>query len=124
MARRALFTAVLAFACAVSIAAARHPAGADEAPVRSFALHFANGRIQGPDTIRVGQGDSVALHLTADEPLSAHLHGYDIELHAAPGAPARAAFEARASGRFPVTRHGGASGGREKTLFYFEVLPR
>jgi hypothetical protein len=71
--------------------------------------------------IRVRQGDDVVLRWTTDRPISIHLHGYDIEKEVKPGPPTTMWFVARATGRFPITRHGP---GEETTLAYLEVHPR
>jgi hypothetical protein len=71
--------------------------------------------------IRVGQGDEVILRWTTDRAVAVHLHGYDIEKALAPGTPATMWFVARATGRFPITRHHGPD---EVTLGYLEVHPR
>jgi hypothetical protein len=78
--------------------------------------------------IRVKQGDAVRLRWTTDRPIVVHLHGYDIERKVVPGAVAEMAFEARATGRFPVEEHkpdakGGHSHG-EAPLVRIEVRPR
>jgi hypothetical protein len=78
--------------------------------------------------VRVKQGDRVRLRWTTDRPIVLHLHGYDIEKKVAPGAVAEMAFEARATGRFPVEEHkpdakGGHSHG-EAALVRIEVRPR
>jgi hypothetical protein len=58
----------------------------------------------------VKQDDSVTIMVTADEPVAFHLHGYDIERTAEPGAPATLEFTADATGSFPFTIHVGAGG--------------
>jgi FtsP/CotA-like multicopper oxidase with cupredoxin domain len=73
--------------------------------------------------IRVQQGDAVTLRWTSDQPLTLHLHGYDIEQRVAPGKAATMTFTARATGRFSIEVHGGQAG-REATLGYLEVHPR
>jgi hypothetical protein len=96
----------------------------------TFDLKVAHGRV--PDTvrlIRVRQGDVVRLRWSTDQPLTLHLHGYDIEKHVEPGAITDLTFAASATGRFPVHVH--AQGGRpdghtheEKPLVNIEVYPR
>lgn len=71
--------------------------------------------------IRVGQGDEVILRWTTDEAVGVHLHGYDIEKALEPGTASTMWFVARATGRFPITRHHGPD---EVTLAYLEVHPR
>ena len=85
-------------------------------------------------TIRVQLGDDVTLRWTTNHELTVHLHGYDIEKKIKPGETAIMTFNARASGRFPITVHspgGGGAGaaapgreGKEAVLGYLEVLPR
>jgi len=92
----------------------------------TFDLTVAHGRV--PDTmrlIRVKQGDVVRLRWSADQPVTLHLHGYDIEKHVEPGTT----FTAYATGRFPVHVH--AQGARidgpaheEEPLVNIEVYPR
>src|SRR4029077_4158569 len=78
--------------------------------------------------IRVSQGDVVKLRWSTDQPLTLHLHGYDIEQHVEPGATTDLTFAASATGRFPVHVH--AQGGRpdghtheEEPLVNIEVYP-
>lgn len=58
---------------------------------------------------------------TSDWMVTLRLHGYDIDITAAPGAPQRMAFSAHATSRFSVEIHGG---GRDRTLIHVEVHPR
>jgi hypothetical protein len=96
----------------------------------TFDLTVAHGRV--PDTmrlIRVKQGDVVRLRWSADQPVTLHLHGYDIEKHVEPGTTTDLTFTAYATGRFPVHVH--AQGARidgpaheEEPLVNIEVYPR
>ena len=80
----------------------RYPQGAEV----TFDLKIENGKVaQNMRLIRVKQGDAVRLRWTTDRPSLLHLHGYDIEKKVEPGAVAEMAFEARATGRFPVEEH-------------------
>ena len=94
-----------------------------------FDLKIEKGRVaQNMRLIRVKQGDAVRLRWTTDRPIVLHLHGYDIETKVEPGTVAEMAFEARATGRFPVEEHtpnvkGGHSHG-ETALVRVEVRPR
>ena len=118
---------VLGLAAGFAVAAA---GGGLIAAERKIAI--AKGRVaKGDRTIRLAQGDEVVLGFTADEPLELHLHGYDIKLKVEPGATGWLRFEAKASGRFPVTVHGGhgeaklhGRKSRERALLYIEVHPR
>src|SRR5260370_31286454 len=96
----------------------------------TFDLKVAHGRV--PDTmrlIRVRQGDVVRLRWRTDQPLTLHLHGYDIEKHIESGATSELTFTAYATGRFPVYVHaqGARAGGHaheEEPLVNVEVYPR
>jgi hypothetical protein len=90
--------------------------------VRRFDIALENGQLTGgPRVVRVLRGDQVEILWTSDRVVMLHLHGYDIEISAAPGAPERMTFSAHATGRFPVEIHGG---GRDRTLIHVEVHPR
>ena len=124
-----------------------------ESRTHSFELSIVDREVaHEEDTIRVTQGERVELRWTTDEATSIHLHGYDIEVSLKPNRPFTMAFDADASGRFPITSHGfegrsesgpshehdehehgehehgdraqQPSDGGEKTLLYFEVHPR
>jgi hypothetical protein len=75
----------------------------------SFELEIRDGSlVQGEQVLQVKQDDMVTMVVTADEPVSFHLHGYDIEKGAKPGEPATLKFTADATGSFPFTMHVGA----------------
>jgi hypothetical protein len=77
------------------------------------------------EAIRITEGDVIELRWTSDEPVSLHLHGYDVELHVRPDEPAVMVIEAYATGRFPITSHGWGKGGHgHDELTYLEVYPR
>jgi hypothetical protein len=77
------------------------------------------------DTITITEGDLVELRWTSDEQVELHLHGYDLELTVLPNEPSVIAFEAFASGRFPITSHGWGKGGHSHdALTYLEVHPK
>jgi hypothetical protein len=79
--------------------------------------------VAGPSVVRVPQGTELELRWTVDRPMALHLHGYDIEIEAAPGAPAAMRLTARATGRFPVEIHAGERG-HGRPLLYIEIVPR
>jgi hypothetical protein len=94
-----------------------------------FDLAIVNGKVApAMQLVRVKQGDAVSLRWTSDQPIILHLHGYDIETKVEPGAVAEMAFEARATGRFPVEEHSpDAKGGHahgHAPLVRVEVLPQ
>jgi hypothetical protein len=63
---------------------------------------------QEDSVLQVKQDDLVTIIVTVDEPLTFHLHGYDIEGEAKPGEPAILDFTAHATGSFRFTAHVGA----------------
>ena len=101
-------------------------AAADSAEIVAFDLVIQDHVLSGSEnTVRVLQGDKVELRWHSDAPAAVHLHGYDIELHVHAGETAVMAFEADATGRFPVELHGGHDhGGGHGALLYVEVHPR
>ena len=75
------------------------------------------------------QGDFGRLRWRTDRPATLHLHGYDSETRVEPGTVGEIAFEAYATGRFPIHLHAGNEGadghGQEDApLVYIEVYPR
>jgi hypothetical protein len=91
---------------------------------RQFELRVIEGVLEGDDVLRVTQGDTLRILLDSDRRLTVHLHGYDLEVSAAPGSPGELVFEAEFSGRFPVEIHAHGSDADHGTLAYVEVLPR
>jgi hypothetical protein len=95
-----------------------------------FDLKVAHGRV--PDAmrlIRVKQGDVIRLRWSADQPVTLHLHGYDIEKHVEPGTTTDLTFAAYATGRFPVHVHAQRASPdghthEEEPLVIIEVYPR
>jgi hypothetical protein len=99
---------------------------AGEAELKRIELFIFERKVQLDNkTIRLTEGDSVELVWNSDEAGELHLHGYDISFKVSPDAPAIVAFEARATGRFPVTSHGfgGEVGHGHDALLYIEVYP-
>lgn len=87
-----------------------------------FTLTLKDGRLQdGPGNLRTTAGDEVVIRWDSDRPVELHLHGYDLNARPAPGRPAEMAFEAHATGRFPIELHDGGS--HHRPLIYLEVYP-
>jgi hypothetical protein len=83
--------------------------GSGEPQEQTFELAIEHGSLVQEDSVlRVKQDDTVTMLVTADEPVSFHLHGYDLEMEAKPGAPATLEFIADATGSFRFTIHRGA----------------
>jgi FtsP/CotA-like multicopper oxidase with cupredoxin domain len=79
--------------------------------------------------MRVHEGDVVTLRWRSDQPLTLHLHGYDIEKRVTADGATEFKFTAYATGRFPIEIHGqaaGASGAMHEgaPLAVIEVYPR
>jgi hypothetical protein len=122
-----------------------NPPVADQEPAR-FELSIADRNVgDGERTLRVLQGQQIEFIWSVDEPVTIHVHGYDLELALEPGSARVQSFVADATGRFAVTAHGfakAASDGHahdhgsdhdhgpsvdaetEPTLLYLEVHPR
>ena len=79
--------------------------------------------VGGPQSIEVEQGEPVRIIVTSDAPDEIHLHGYDIEHEAAPGAPARFDFTANAEGVFEMESHTAEDAGLEPLVARLVVNP-
>jgi hypothetical protein len=96
----------------------------------TFNLKIEHGQVpEAARLISVKQGDMVRLRWSTDQPLTVHLHGYDIEMPVEPGATTDLTFTAYATGRFPVHVHaqGALASGHmheEEPLVNIEVYPR
>jgi FtsP/CotA-like multicopper oxidase with cupredoxin domain len=77
----------------------------------------------GARTIRVKAGDRVRIVISADAPDQLHLHGYDIEREARPGAPARFDLTARLEGVFDLESHTAEDAGLEPVVAKLVVEP-
>jgi hypothetical protein len=108
--------AIFAFAAGVALA---------QAPARTFELHIALRQVPAAQRVlRAAQGERLELRWSSDEPLTLHLHGYNIEARVEPGKPAVMAFTARSTGRFPVEIHGEGPKRQHHALVYLEIYPR
>ena len=110
-------------------AAVLAPAVGASAADLTFDLKIERGQVpQNMRVIRVSQGDVVKLRWSTDQPLTLHLHGYDIEQTLERGAVAEMTFIARSTGRFPVHVHDGSARAgshshQEAPLVLIEVYP-
>ena len=91
----------------------------------AFDLNLVGGHVEGdPGSIRVTQDDTVLIRWRADRETEIHLHGYDVKTTLSPDAVTEMAFEAHATGRFPITAHGHHGDGHdEPVLTHVEVYP-
>ena len=86
-----------------------------------FELRVENGQISSEvKPIQIQRGDSVEIEWSTDQPMTVHLHGYDILVTVDPGQTQKMKFIADATGRFPIELHGQ----RHQVLIYLEVYPR
>jgi hypothetical protein len=92
----------LAAAVAVGLAGC---APASDPEDRNFDLEIAGGALTESGNLSVKQGDNVTINWTTDEPVSVHLHGYDIEIEVSPDEPEEMALEADATGGFDISLH-------------------
>jgi hypothetical protein len=78
-------------------------------------------------TLRMDRGGRLTLRVRADEPMTLHVHGYDVELRVERDTTATLSLDAHIVGRFPITAHlAGPAGHKaaEPTLLYLEVHPK
>jgi len=92
-------------------------------------IQIADRKVLLPDsTLRVAEGDVVELRWKSDEDVELHLHGYEIAIQVPADGSATMAFDADATGRFPISHHGfGSEMGQahsHSSILYLEVLPR
>ena len=78
----------------------------------------------GPAEIKVKNGDTVVIVVSADAPDDIHLHGYDIEKPVEPGQPARFLFKANLEGEFEIESHVAEDAGRDPLVGTLIVEPR
>jgi heme/copper-type cytochrome/quinol oxidase subunit 2 len=100
------------------------PANAES--IKSFDVTIAKRHVTSAKTIRVTQGDLVKLMVSTDETVELHLHGIDISKKVMPGKAEEVSFDAKITGRFPVTSHGfgGGHGHGHSALMYIEIHPK
>jgi heme/copper-type cytochrome/quinol oxidase subunit 2 len=93
---------------------------------KSFDVTIAKRHVTSAKTIWVHQGDAVRLMVSTDETVELHLHGIDITKKMQPGKVGEISFDAKITGRFPVTSHGfgGGHGHGHSALMYIEIHPK
>ncbi len=97
---------------------------ADSAPPPPTRIVLAGGEPEGGvQEIKVTAGEVVRLVVSSDSPDDIHLHGYDIERDAGPGAPARFRFEADIEGAFEIESHVAEDAGLEPLIANLVVEP-
>ena len=94
-------------------AAAAAPAAAPTAPTASptpappgeFSFDIAEGRIRGPLSMTVRQGEQVSIRVRSDVADELHLHGYELTAPLPAGEDVALTFIAATAGRFEVELH-------------------
>lgn len=120
--RRRAAVASVSMALALGLAAVPAAAG-DEAPTK-FRFVLEEGKlVEGPAVLRVVKGARVELNWRSDRAVEIHLHGYDVLLPVGVGETAAMRLHATATGRFPLSLHGGGGAHSRKPLAYLEVHP-
>ncbi len=100
------------------------------APEKTFSIDIAGGAAPAAQrVIKVEKGDAVRIRVTSDAAGDLHLHGYRLEMKLAAGKPAELAFQAYATGRYPIELHAQAKTGnpaahRGPPLATLEVHPK
>jgi hypothetical protein len=79
--------------------------------------------VGGAQDITVTSGEVVRIVVSSDAPDDIHLHGYDVEKPAGPGAPARFRFKADLEGSFEIESHVAEDAGREPLVARLNVEP-
>ena len=102
---------------------------ANEASSQRVLVQLRDRQVVEPSDRRlvVTQGKNVEIQWRSDQAGELHLHGYDIAIKLRANEVVVTQFEAKASGRFPVTSHGfGDRAGHvhgHRALLYLEVHP-
>jgi hypothetical protein len=65
--------------------------------------------VGGVKELTVSKGDTVTVEVSTDTPQEIHIHGYELEQEARPGAPAKFKFTADLEGIFDVESHASAA---------------
>jgi hypothetical protein len=114
----------------IPVVGALAPSAGAQAAELTFDLKIEHGKVaQNMRLIRVKQLDVVKLRWGTDQPLTLHLHGYDIEQKVEADTIAEMKFTARATGRFPIHLHdardrAGSPSHHEPPLVLVEVYPQ
>jgi hypothetical protein len=91
---------------AASPSAATSPTPSPTAAAPTVRVEVKDGKVvSGKGTHKVKQGSRVVIEIVTDVADEVHLHGYDKEVQAKPGKPARLTFTANIPGVFEVELH-------------------
>lgn len=82
---------------------ALRPAPQEEAgPQENTVDLVIQGDMMTPDEVTFGEGDSVTLNISTDNPIEFHMHGYDLEQEVTSDEPVQLSFEADLTGQFEI----------------------
>jgi hypothetical protein len=93
------------------------------APVSATITLKNHAVVGGPKNITATKGDPIHIEVVSDKPDTIHLHGYDIEKEAKPGAPAEFDFKAKIDGNFEIESHTAEHLGKEPKIGSLTVNP-
>jgi hypothetical protein len=101
---------LIALLAGCSRAAPAHSIAGCASPAPPAVLDIAAALLDGraspaPHRVPVARGSAVQVRVTTDKVVPIHIHGYDLEYDAAPGAPGCASFVADRAGLFDVEAH-------------------
>lgn len=82
--------------------------GPESADAVSFTVKGGE-RVDGPERIEVGVGETVAIDVTSDTADELHVHGYNETVALTPGEPATLEFEAAIAGVWEIELHDSGS---------------
>lgn len=68
-------------------------------------IEISEGRVEGPDVVRVELGETVEVVVSSDVDDEIHVHGYDLFFELRAGVPNQLTFTADVSGIFEVETH-------------------
>lgn len=68
-------------------------------------IEISEGRVEGPDVVRVELGETVEVVVLSDVDDEVHVHGYDLLFELSAGVPNQLTFTADVSGIFEVETH-------------------
>jgi hypothetical protein len=79
--------------------------------------------VGGQKTLTAVKGERVRFTVATDTDDQIHLHGYDVEKEAKPGAPAKFDFKANIEGTFEIESHTAEHAGKEPVIAKLTVNP-
>jgi hypothetical protein len=72
---------------------------------KTINLVIEHGNLQGKDTVKVNQDETVTFNVTSDQTGTLHIHGYDLEKHIEANKNTSFTVKVSATGRFIIALH-------------------